>query len=289
MTSLKDRIAAGERLVFDGGMGVSLFSKGLALDGCPEVCNIEHPVWIRDISADFRAAGADVLQTNTFGASPIRLSAFGLESRMEEINRRAAEIAREAAGAGGCVSASIGPSAKRSEDSESYDSYCRQIRVLKDAGVDGLTIETMSGLKEALIALRAARGTAPDLPAIVTLVFKDTPDGIRTMRDEPPGECVDALLAEGAAGVGSNCGSGIDSMVRIARELRRVTSAPLLIQPSAGVPSEENCVLVFPETPEYFEPRIQELLDLGVQWIGGCCGATSEHIRVIRKAVDSRA
>lgn len=289
MRSLKDRIAAGERLVFDGGMGVSLFSKGLALDGCPEACNIEHPDWIRDIAAGFRAAGADVLQTNTFGASPIRLSAFGLEGRMEEINRSAAEIAREAAGADGCVSASIGPSAKRGADTESYDSYCRQMRALKDAGVDGLTIETMSGLKEALIALRAARDTAPALPVIVTLVFKETPEGIRTMRDEPPAECVDALLAEGAAGVGSNCGNGIDSMVRIARELRRITSAPLLIQPSAGVPSEENCVLVFPETPEYFEPRIHELLDLGVQWIGGCCGATPEHIRIIRKAVDSRA
>lgn len=289
MLSFKDRVAAGGRLVFDGGMGVSLFSKGLALDGCPEVCNLENPEWIRSVSSGFKAAGANVLQTNTFGASPLRLSAFGLESRMEEINRRAAEIARAVAGEDVYVSASIGPSAARVSATELYDSYCRQARVLKSCGVDGFIIETMSGVKEALAALRAARDTAPELPAVVTLVFKETPDGIRTLRDEPPDECVNALLAEGAAGVGSNCGAGIDSMLRIARELRRITSSPLLIQPSAGVPSEENCVLVFPETPEYFEPRILELLDLGVQWIGGCCGTTPEHIRIIRQAVDRRA
>lgn len=289
MKSLQDRIAAKDALVFDGGMGVALFGKGLNFSACPEACNREHPEWIHEISVDFRNAGADVLQTNTFGASPLRLAAFGLEGLMREINQRGVAIAREAAGPAGYVSASVGPSGQSAVSDAVHESYCRQIEVLRNEGVDALTIETMGGVEEAEIALRAARETAPELPTLVTLVFHETSDGIRTLQDQTTKEVASTLEAGGASCAGSNCGTGIDSMIRIARALSTSTRLPLLIQPSAGLPVEIDGVLSFPDTPAYFESRIPELLDLGVRLIGGCCGTTPEHIRGIRGAIDRRS
>jgi 5-methyltetrahydrofolate--homocysteine methyltransferase len=145
----------------------------------------------------------------------------------------------------------------------------------------------MTDLAEALLALEAARDAAPALPVLVTLTFDETPRGFFTLMGNSVEKAARALETAGADAIGSNCGNGVETMTRVARELRRVSSAPLVIQSNAGLPALVDGVLTYLEPPELFEAATREMLSAGVTIVGGCCGTTPDYVRAIRRAVDS--
>jgi 5-methyltetrahydrofolate--homocysteine methyltransferase len=157
---------------------------------------------------------------------------------------------------------------------------------LVSAGVDVICVETMSDLLEATCAVKAARELG-SIPVMATMTFDHTPKGFYTIMGVTIEQAVRGLEAAGADVVGSNCGNGIENMVSIARECRKFTNLPILIQSNAGIPELDGDIAVYPETPDFMAERVRELLDAGVSIVGGCCGTTPAHIRAIRKAVDA--
>jgi len=289
--SLRDALNSRGILISDGAMGSALFAKGLEPGDCPDALCLSHPEWIAEISASYRAAGADIIQTNTFGASPLKLAPYGLEEKTEEINREGVRIAREAAD-GALVAGECGPCGGLLEPygDVSVEAVCagfkRQAAELARAGADFILFETFTDLNEALLGLRAAKEVAPDLSVWVSLTFDPTPRGFFTMMGQTPAQAAVALEAAGADGVGSNCGNGIVAMTAIAREFRAATRLSVIIQSNAGLPEERGGGLHYPESPEFFGRHAPDLLEAGVTILGGCCGTTPEHIRTLRRAAD---
>lgn len=290
--TLLDRLANREVLVSDGAMGSLLIAKGLQPGASPEELNATHPDWIADISTMYRQAGADILQTNTFGGSPIRLKQHQLESRCREFNESAVQIARQSANNSAFIAASCGPCGQllkpygELDPEEVYESFCTQMNFLAAAGVDAILIETMTDLGEAVIAMKAARNTAPGVPVLVTLSFDETPRGFFTIMGNSIESVAGELEKNGADVIGSNCGNGIETMTRIAQEFRSVSKLPIIIQSNAGLPSLVDGKLQHPESPEFFEPHVRTLAEMGVAIIGGCCGTTPDHIKAIRRVAN---
>jgi 5-methyltetrahydrofolate--homocysteine methyltransferase len=291
MHSILHRLNDGEILVSDGAVGTFLQEQGLEPGACPEMFNIDRPELIQEFAKRYINTGADIVQTNTFGGSPLKLADYGLEGRTEELNRRGVELARSAAGTRIYVAGSVGPSGKLLKpfgeiDPEIMrDSYQQQIRVLIDSGVNLILIETMTDLQEALLALAAVRNVSSSIPAAVTLTFDVTPQGSFTIMGDNVKTACEKLIYSGADIIGSNCGNGIENMLVLAREFADHSSVPTLIQANAGKPFVKNGTIVYPESPEYFSKFIPELMKLGVSVIGGCCGTTPEHIRLIRSTI----
>lgn len=292
MTPLLERLHSGETLVGDGAIGSMLIAHGLEPGQCPDAMTLAVPEVLADIARQYTEAGAELLTTNSFGASPLKLADYGLEDSTEEINRQAVAVVREAAGGRAYVSASCGPSGKilepygdTSED-ELYASFERQMSAL--AGADVICVETMSDLREATLAVRAAKAVSPGTPVLATMTFDETPRGFFTIMGNSVADVAAGLADSGADVIGSNCGNGLEKMVAIAREFQSASSMPVLIQSNAGQPVVENGVVSYPETPEFFAQKVPELLAAGTSIIGGCCGTTPAHIRALREAVDAR-
>jgi 5-methyltetrahydrofolate--homocysteine methyltransferase len=298
--SMLDRLAAGEVLLADGALGSLLMEHGLTLGDCPERFNLERPDLLRRIAGAYCAAGAEILQTNTFGGSPLKLAAYGLAERTEEIQRAAVQAVREAlAGRTDVyISGSCGPCGRMLEPygdlapSEATAGFERQIRALLAAGIDLLCIETMSDLQEARIAIQAAHAAmhavSRTVPIMASMTFDATPRGFFTMMGNDIATVAAGLSEAGADVIGSNCGNGMAAMVAIAREFRAVVDLPLIIQSNAGLPELAGDRAVYPESPEFMGRHIEALCAAGVQVIGGCCGTTPEHIRLFREALDAR-
>ena len=288
---LLERLAAGETLVGDGAVGTMLMARGLKPGEAPEALNLSRPEVLADIAREYIEAGADLVTTNTFGGSPLRLARYGLEGRLEEINRAAVEIVRRVVDGRAHVLASIGPSGHLLKPHGDGDpariaaGYERQIRVLAEAGADLIGVETMIDLAEAILAVQAARAVAPKLPVMATMSFEATPRGFFTVMGVSIEQAARGLAEAGADIVGSNCGNGSDVMVEIAREFRARTSRPIAIQPNAGLPELRGGAVVFPETPEAMAANAKALRAAGVAVIGGCCGTTPAHIRALRGVV----
>ena len=294
MENILNRLQRGEIIVGDGALGTELMKRGLKHGEPPELFNVENPQIIEEIARLYIDAGAEIIETNTFGASPLRLERFSLENRMEELNRAAVEAARRAVGDKAYIAGSVGPSAKNLEplgdaDPEQlFESFAAQIRVLVAAGADIICIETMMDIAEAVLAVKAARSVGAEIPIIATMTFNKTPQGFFTLMRNSVKDAAVALRDAGADIVGSNCGDGMENMVGIAREFRQCTKLPIIIQGNAGLPTEGENGLVYPDTPEYMAGKAAELLELGVQIIGGCCGAAPEHIRAISSLCQDR-
>jgi 5-methyltetrahydrofolate--homocysteine methyltransferase len=239
-------------------------------------------------------AGSDIITTNTFGGSPIRLSQEKLDDKTEEINQSAVAAVRKAVEGRAYISGSCGPCGRLLQpygDGDPVDvrrSFRRQIAALVDAGIDILCIETMTDLAEAKLAIEAAREINTQLPIIATMTFDRTKRGFYTIMGNSLRDAAEGLERAGANIIGSNCGNGCRNMVELARELRKATSLPLIIQPNAGLPERFGDRLVYRETPEFMAEAAKELIDSGVSIIGGCCGTTPDHIRAFRQLVDSR-
>jgi len=292
MEPLLDRIARGEVLVADGAMGTLLFERGLKPGYSPEEMNLSRPEVPGEVAQLYLEAGAHLVQTNTFGGSPLKLANFQLQDRTEEINRRAVEIVRQAVSGRAYVSGSCGPTGCLLQPygdttaGEMLAAFRRQLAAMMAAGPDVICVETMSDLQEATLAIRAAREISADIPVMATMTFDRTPRGFFTMMGIDVPTAVAGLLDAGADIVGSNCGNGLENMIELAREFRRHTDRPLLIQSNAGLPENRDGRLQYSESPEFFAQKAEELLAAGVNIIGGCCGTTPAHIRAIREAVD---
>jgi 5-methyltetrahydrofolate--homocysteine methyltransferase len=293
LNKLLERIAEGEMLVADGAMGTMLFKLGLQPGGCPESVNLTDRGLLEKIAREYLDAGAEIIQANTFGASPIKLSAYGLEDRTEEINSEAVLAVRRVVGDRAYVACSCGPSGKILKpygDAEPEDlsrGFECQMQTLIDSGVDVICIETMIDLQEATMAVKAAKSISPHIPVCATMTFDKTPRGFFTIMGVSIEQAVKGLREAGADVVGSNCGNGIENMIEIAREFRESTDLPVIIQSNAGQPESRNGTLFYSETPGFFAEKARELIDIGVSIIGGCCGTTPEHIQAIRRVVDS--
>jgi 5-methyltetrahydrofolate--homocysteine methyltransferase len=293
MTNFFERLKQEKVLVSDGAIGSLLFEKGLNPGDCPERFNLERPDVLAEIVQAYLQAGADILQTNTFGASPLKLADYKLEDKTEEINQRAVEIVKQIVGSKALVSGSVGPTGKMLtpygdvEPATMKDNYRRQISTLIDSGADLLCIETMTDLNEAIIAVETAREISQDIPIIATMTFDVIPKGCVTIMGNMVAEVCKNLEAAGANVIGSNCGNGTKNMIVIAQEFIDNSQLPIIIQSNAGLPSVINNSVVYQETPSDFNEFSKTLIDMGVSIIGGCCGTTPDHIRAIRQFVDN--
>ena len=287
------RLAAGETILGDGGWGTMLMARGLQPGDCPEMLNLEHPELLAEIAELYLEAGADFITTNTFGGSPLKLEHSGLADRCAELNRRGVEIVRQVVGGRALVAASVGPCGRLLKPYGDIDpetvgaGFERQIAALAEAGADLIVIETMTDAAEAEQALAAAKTEAPGLPVVATMTFDATPRGFFTIMGVTVEEAARRLADAGADVVGSNCGHGIGPMIEIARAFRTCTDLPVAIQANAGLPENRDDQLVWPEDPETWADGAVTLRDLGVGLIGGCCGTTPEHIRALRRGLDS--
>ena len=293
MTNFFERLIQEIVLVSDGAIGSLLFEKGLNPGDCPERFNLKHPEVLAEIAQAYLQAGADIIQTNTFGASPLKLSDYNLDDKTEEINQTAVEIIKQVVDSKALVSGSIGPTGKMLlpygdiEPAAMKENYKRQIDILIESGVDLLCIETMTDLNEAVIAIQSAREISQNIPIISTMTFDVIPQGCVTIMGNRIPEVCAKLEEVGANVIGSNCGNGTKNMITIAKEFIANTQLPVIIQSNAGIPAIIDDQVVYQETPEEFADFTKILLELGVSIIGGCCGTTPDHIRAIRQIVDT--
>jgi 5-methyltetrahydrofolate--homocysteine methyltransferase len=275
-------------------MGTMLMATGLEQGECPEQMSLTRPTALTRISEAYSVAGADLIHTNTFGGSPLRLAEYGLEDRTEDINREAVVSARAGARGDTLVSGSVGPSGRILEpygdlsEDEAYESFFRQATALAQGGVDAITVETMIDLREAVIAVRACRAAGPSVPVLATMTFQPTPRGFHTVMGTGVPQAAEALIAVGADVVGSNCGNGIATMIEVAEAFRAATDHAIMIQPNAGIPEVRAGLVHYPETPADFAAAAPVLVALGVSVIGGCCGTDTAHIRALRQAIDGQ-
>jgi len=300
-----DRVRAGELLVFDGAYGTALFAAGL-LDGhCPEIWNDSHPEVVRGIHRGYFEAGSDLVETNTFGATRLKLGEYSeryrhdVGARTRELNAKGAELARSVCPPGGYVAGSIGPTScvpaeygvgeNVASDEDYLTAFAEQAEALAEGGVDLFAVETMMFPQEAAAAVRACKAAA-DLPVMATMFFQyeELHDRDRTMWGESPAEVARHLLAAGADVVGMNCGRGPDRAVTIIREMRTVTDAPLVAYPNAGLPVTVGGRTTYELGPEEMAKDYPALLDAGASIVGGCCGSGPEHIRLIADVVRAR-
>ncbi|MBN1867800.1 homocysteine S-methyltransferase family protein [Candidatus Sumerlaeota bacterium] len=293
-TKIVDAVRGGRILVSDGAWGTFLQKKGLKSSDCPELWCAERPDDVFDVAAAYIEAGADMIETNSFGGSRFKLDHYGLGERATELNEAAARLSRQAAGEDRWVIASIGPTGKLLlmgdvTGQELYDGFKEQAVALERGGADAACVETMTALDEATVAIRAARENT-GLEIVCTFTFDPVKQGgYRTMMGATPAEAARAACDAGARIVGANCGNGIGGMVDIVREIRAaVPDVPILIHANAGLPRNVNGVDVFPETPGDMARQVPALVAAGADIIGGCCGTTPDHIRAIKRAVEAQ-
>ncbi len=293
MSKLISEIQKGRVLVSDGAWGTFLQKKGLRPGECPEEWNLTHPDDVLDIAKSYIDAGADMVETNSFGGNYFKLKNYGLEDRVFELNKAAAEISRKAAGADRFVLGSVGPTGKllmmdEVTEDELYHAFKEQSVALEAGGVDAIVIETMTDLEEARIAVKACRENT-SCEVICTMTFDKILSGeFRTMMGISPTEMISTLVEAGASVIGANCGNGIADMIGIVKEIRQTNAeVPILIHANAGMPHLCDGETTFPETPADMASRVSEIVEAGANIIGGCCGTTPDHICEVHRVVKS--
>jgi len=274
-------------VVFDGAMGTELYARGIFINRCFDELNLSNPDLVKDVHRAYRKAGADVLETNTFGANPIKLNAFGFAEKAREINRAGALLARDVAGEDGYVAGSIGPLGIKIEPwgptstDEARAAFLEQARGLVDGGVDLFSIETMSDLNEMHQAILAIRSLC-DLPIVAQMTLEE--DGTSLYGTEPE-VFASRLDAWGADVVGVNCSVGPHAMLAALERIARATEKPLVAQPNAGTPRNVDGRNLYLCSPEYMGTYAKRFIVAGAKIVGGCCGTTPDHIRSIVKSV----
>lgn len=289
MSRFRELLRDGRVHVFDGAMGTVLYGRGIFLNVCYDELNLRQPDLIRDIHREYVKAGAEVLETNTFGANPIKLAHYGLADETEHINAAAARIAREAAGERAAVLGAIGPLGIRIEPFgetsvvEAIGGFARQVSGLLEGGVDGFILETFSDVEELRAAVHAVRGLS-DLPIVAQMTVGE--DG-RTHYGTDPATFGPELAAMPVDVIGVNCSVGPHGVLEAVEKLARTTTLPLSAQPNAGLPRAVGDRKIYMASPEYMASYARRMVESGARFVGGCCGTTPEHIRAIVGFVQS--
>jgi len=280
------REAMRSLLVFDGAMGSLLYERGVFVTQNFEQLNVTRPDVVRKIHEDYVTAGAQVIETNTFGANSFRLDRHGLGDQVRVYNVAGARLAREVAGADVWVGGSVGPTglvpgvATKAELDLTFATFAEQAAALVEGGADVLMLETFRHLEEMRIAIEAARQASPDTPIVATMTFDPT----ETVADGSTPEHVAAMLRDwGADGIGVNCGDGPQIALAIVERMRGA-GLPLCVQPNAGLPRTVDGRLLYMATPEYFDVFARRTIQIGATMVGGCCGTTPEHVRWMAKS-----
>jgi methionine synthase I (cobalamin-dependent) len=313
------RLLENGPVVTDGAWATQLQQLGLAPGDCPDAWNLTRPAAVEQVAASYVAAGSGVILTNTFGANRIRLGRHALGDRAATINRAGVEISLRAAaegkrgrGAEGAIRlptssgespprplspspplvfASMGPSGQllamgQTTEAELRAVFVEQAAALKDGGAEGIVIETMSDLAEAVLAVAAARETG--LPVVACMTFDFGPQKDRTMMGVTPEQAAERLAAAEADAVGANCGHGIAGMVEVCRRMHAATDRPIWIKANAGLPEVVEGRVVYRQTPYEFASYVPRLVESGASLVGGCCGTTPEFIRAVAEVIKKR-
>lgn len=288
MHPLIQRLIEGGPVLTDGAWGTQLQAHGLAIGEFPDAWNLFYPERVTEVARAYVEAGSRVILTNTFGANRIRLAEYNLAGRVAEINRAGVEISRSTAAGRALVFASIGPSGKLLfEGSISAEelraAFEEQAGALAKAGADAFVIETMSDLEEAKLAIAAARSTG--LPVVACMVFDSGKTKDCTMMGATPEEAAQTLSDAGADVIGANCGQGMAGFAPICRRLRAATALPIWLKPNAGLPQLVNGKAQYSFSPAEFAASAEKLIELGANFIGGCCGTTPDFIRAIHRRI----
>jgi len=291
LEALKERV-----LVSDGAMGTQLMEAGLHSGNCGEIWNVTHPEKILEIQKRYVEAGANCLTTNTFGGNGLSLRRHGYFDDLVEINRAASRVAREAfGGKKGYVIGDVGPVGGVMEPygdltvDEVREAIRIQVKALIEGGADAIIVETQMDLEETKLGIAAAKEFGAGC-IIASLAYDRTLDGsaFRTMMGVDPKRAAEELTVAGVDILAFNCGTGLDMHFakNIISDYQSVSNCFTMAQPNAGLPVLENLKTVYKQTPEDMADPVEDLLKMGVNIVGGCCGSTPEHIRAIRAKVD---
>ena len=289
-TRFLELLQSGKILVLDGATGTNLQRRGLQPGTPSDAWVMDQPEQVAQLHRDFVEAGSDLILTNTFGSTQMHLAHAGMAARFEETNRRAVELARQAAaGTAVLVAGSIGPLGEMLEPSgtlketDAEAAYAGQARLLTQAGVDVLVIETQFDLNEAKAAIRAVHSVT-DLPLVCSFSYDR---GTRTMMGVKPAQMGKELSGMGLAAVGINCGKSLEDNLKALRELRQATDLPIWFKPNAGLPRAsggEGHGVEYDVTPEMMGAQVSQWVESGAQLVGGCCGTSPQHLAAIARA-----
>ncbi len=299
MTSRLEQRFSGRTVLCDGAMGTSLYARGVFINRCFDELNLSQPELVRSVHEEYLQSGAEIIETNTFGGNAMRLERYGLRDKVADINRAGVAIARQAvrqladkqagtafvAGSVGPLGVHLEPLGKTSLD-EAREAFAEQIRALTEGGpgvgVDLLIIETMPALNEAEQAALAAKAVAPDVPVVVMV----TVDEEANCLDGASPETAAARIASwGVDGIGCNCSVGPATVLTAVERMAAVTAVPLMAMPNAGMPRSVEGRNIYLCSPEYMASFARKFTKAGVQFIGGCCGTTPQHIRAMKSAL----
>ncbi len=287
--TFNDRLKAGI-IICDGGMGTYLNQMGISYDHCFDELNLSRPELIGDVHGRYINAGAEIIETNTFGGNAIRLASHALEKKVREINIKAAKIARESRDISGqdiLIAGSIGPLGKHLEPfgkishQEAAEIYTEQIEALLEGGVDLFIVETLSNLEEMEIVIKAIKNIS-ELPIIAQMTY--TAEG-KTLLGNTPEESVARLAPLGVDVIGANCSVGPQKMLEVIQQLAELGTAYISAQPNAGLPRLYSGRFVYFSSPDYFGEYALRFVEAGATVLGGCCGTTPEHIKAVSEAL----
>jgi homocysteine S-methyltransferase len=289
VATLRELLADGKVHVLDGAMGTMLYGKGFFLNVCYDELTLKHPKLVEEVHDAYLRAGAEILETNTFGANPLKLRTFGLADETARINRAAAELARRVSAGRASVVGAIGPLGVRLEPfgvlsrDEAFAHFQRQAEGLLAGGVDGFILETFSDVDEIHEALRAVQSVAR-LPVIAQMTIGD--DGL-TQYGTAPETFAKQLTEWGADVIGVNCSVGPAGVLEAVEKLVKATDRPISAVPNAGLPKDVGDRKIYLASPEYMASYARRMIEAGARIVGGCCGTTPEHIKKIRDYVAS--
>jgi len=277
-------------IVFDGGTGTYLYEKGIYINRCFDELNLTNPELITEVHKDYINAGADVIETNTFGANVFKLTPHGLKDKVYEINLKGAQLARKVAGDNTYVAGSVGPLGVQLEplgkvsNMEAKEAFKEQMKGLLDGKVDLIILETFAVVNELVLAVQALRELDPEMPVITQMTINDD---CTLLSGAPLSKFTESLKEYKIDAIGLNCSVGPKSMLEALESLKSITTIPISIQPNAGVPQNIGGRNIYMASPEYMAEYAKRFIQKGAEIVGGCCGTNPTHIKAIRKAVQA--
>ena len=295
MSGEVDKLFGGKAVLLDGAMGTMLYASGVFINRCYDELNVTQPETVRAVHEEYLQAGAEVIETNTFGANALRLEHFGLRDRVRDFNlagarlaRQTVEAIREKQGSDAFVAGAVGSLGVRLEPAgkvtlaEAKAAFAEQIRALAEGGVDLLIAETLMSIDEAEQVVLAAREAAPGLKIAVMMTVNE--DG-NCLDGTTPEVAAERLTKIGADAIGCNCSTGPAIVLGVIERMRSYTKLPLIAMPNAGLPTSIEGRHIYLTSPEYMASFARKFLRAGARWVGGCCGTTPAHIRAMRGAL----